>query len=396
MSGPAASRDRPKRASGRSPGATPSARIAGVLDRAPLTHGPEHENRDDRHAARAEQRPGQRAQAGERGAVAVALQVRHGPADQAAARAGHHDGHEGEDAGAGRGQGRGHHRRGRRGRGTARASRVVDHRRIVGVDPTVRIVTGGRPGTSWLVQSPVVSALVVLPTYEEAENISDVLHQIRAAAPDVEILVVDDGSPDGTADLAEEAARSLGQVSVLRRAAKSGLGPAYRAGFGWGLERHHEILLEMDADLSHDPLALPALLQAVADGADLAIGSRYVRGGAVPGWPASRRLLSRWGNRYVALMLRMRVRDATAGFRAYRSDMVRKIGLDEIRADGYGFQIEMAYAVEQAGGRIVEVPITFRDRVRGTSKMSPNIVGEALWLVTKWGIRDRRARWRHR
>ncbi len=240
-----------------------------------------------------------------------------------------------------------------------------------------------------------MSPLVILPTYQEAENIVDVLQQIRAAAPAVHVLVVDDGSPDGTADLAETAAASLGQVTVLRRAAKGGLGPAYLAGFAWGLEREHDVLLEMDADLSHDPRKLPDLLQAIADGADLVIGSRYVPGGSVPGWPTSRRLLSRWGNRYVGLMLGMPVRDATAGFRAYRAEMLRKLDLDAITADGYGFQIEMAYAVEQDGGTIVELPIAFHDRIRGTSKMAPNIVGEALWLVTKWGVRDRFGR-RHR
>ncbi len=239
-----------------------------------------------------------------------------------------------------------------------------------------------------------MAPLVILPTYQEAENIADVLHQIRAAAPSVDVLVVDDGSPDGTGDLAEEAAVSLGRVSVLRRPSKGGLGPAYLAGFAWGLERDHDVLLEMDADLSHDPLELPRLLGAIASGADLVIGSRYVPGGSVPGWPTSRRLLSRWGNRYVGLMLRMPVRDATAGFRAYRADFLRKLDLDAITADGYGFQVEMAYAVEQAGGNIVELPITFRDRARGTSKMSPNIVGEALWLVTKWGVRDRLGRGR--
>lgn len=242
-----------------------------------------------------------------------------------------------------------------------------------------------------------MTVLVVLPTYQEAENIHDVLGRIRAAAPDVDVLVVDDGSPDGTADLAEADGASLGQISVLRRTQKSGLGPAYRAGFAWGLERSYDVLVEMDADLSHDPDALPGLIARVTDGgADLAIGSRYVPGGAVPGWPASRRLLSQWGNRYVGFMLRMPVRDATAGFRAYRAEIVRKIGLDRVRADGYGFQIEMAYEVTKAGGRVVEQPITFRDRVRGTSKMAPNIVGEALWLVTKWGARDRWARLRRR
>ena len=242
-----------------------------------------------------------------------------------------------------------------------------------------------------------MSALVVLPTYQEAENIRDVLTRVRAAVPDAHILVVDDGSPDGTADLAAEVAGELGQIDVLRRAEKSGLGPAYRAGFTWGLERGHDVLVEMDADLSHDPEVLPQLIGAVTEGpVDLAIGSRYVPGGAVPGWPANRRLLSKWGNRYIGLMLRMPVRDATAGFRAYRRSIVEKIGLERVRADGYGFQIEMAYEVSKAGGTILEIPITFRDRIRGESKMSPNIVSEALVLVTRWGIRDRVNRLRRR
>jgi len=240
-----------------------------------------------------------------------------------------------------------------------------------------------------------MSVLVIIPTYQEAENVVDVLERVRSAVPDAHVLIVDDGSPDGTADLAASAGERLGQVDVLRRAAKSGLGPSYRAGFAWGLERGHSVLIEMDADLSHDPEALPLLIEAVTVGdADLAIGSRYVPGGAVPGWPTHRRLLSQWGNRYVGLMLHMPVRDATAGFRAYRSDILGRIGLDQVRADGYGFQIEMAYEVSKAGGKIVEIPITFRDRVRGVSKMAPNIIGEALWLVTRWGVRDRARRLR--
>ncbi len=235
-----------------------------------------------------------------------------------------------------------------------------------------------------------MSALVILPTYQEAENIRDVLERVRAAVPDAHVLVVDDASPDGTADLAVEAARDLGSIDVLRRSGKAGLGPAYRAGFAWGIERHHDVLIEMDADLSHDPEVLPRLIAAVrTGGADLAIGSRYVPGGSVPGWPASRRLLSKWGNRYIAMMLRMPVRDATAGFRAYRTPIIEKVGLDRVRADGYGFQVEMVYEVAKAGGRVVEIPITFRDRVRGVSKMSPDIVVEALGLVTRWGMRDR-------
>ena len=240
-------------------------------------------------------------------------------------------------------------------------------------------------------------ALVVIPTYQEAENVADVLARVRTSVPDAHILVVDDGSPDGTADLAQAKADELGQIDVLRRAAKSGLGPSYRAGFAWGLERGHDVLIEMDADLSHDPAVLPQLIEAVTTGgADLAIGSRYIPGGSVPGWPAHRRLLSQWGNRYVGVMLRMPVRDATAGFRAYRASILEAIGLDQVRADGYGFQIEMAYEVSKAGGTIVEIPIEFRDRIRGESKMAPNIVGEALWLVTRWGVRDRARRVRRR
>ncbi|MCB0977836.1 MAG: polyprenol monophosphomannose synthase [Acidimicrobiales bacterium] len=242
-----------------------------------------------------------------------------------------------------------------------------------------------------------MSALVVLPTYQEAENIREVLGRIREAVSDADVLVVDDGSPDGTADLAEKEAAERGQIEVLRRTSKSGLGPAYRAGFAWGLERGYDVLIEMDADLQHDPAVLPLLIEAVGPGgADLAIGSRYVPGGAVPGWPRNRRLISKWGNRYIGLMLRMPVRDATAGFRAYRADILRTVGIDGVRADGYGFQIEMAYQVSRAGGSIVEIPITFRDRRLGVSKMSPDIVVEAFRLVTRWGIRDRLDRLRRR
>ena len=230
---------------------------------------------------------------------------------------------------------------------------------------------------------------MVLPTYQEAANVVEVLRRVRAAAPGADVLVVDDGSPDGTADLAQAAGRELGGVDVLRRTAKAGLGKAYRAGFAVGLERGYEVLVEMDADLSHDPAALPSLLRAVEDGADLAIGSRYVSGGSIPAWSASRRALSRNGNRYAAAALGLGVHDATAGYRAYRATMLDKIDLGAVRADGYGFQIEMTYRVARAGGTIVEVPIVFTDRVLGQSKMSGRIVVEALALVTWWGIRDR-------
>jgi len=234
-----------------------------------------------------------------------------------------------------------------------------------------------------------VRALLVLPTYQEAENIVAVLRRLRAAAPAADVLVVDDSSPDGTAAIAEAAGRELGGVDVLVRPTKSGLGSAYRAGFAEGMARGYDVLIEMDSDLSHDPARLPALLRAVEAGADLAVGSRYVPGGSIPDWPAHRRFLSRAGNRYADFVLDLSVQDATSGYRAYRADILRRIDLGSVRADGYGFQIEMAYRVAAAEGRIVEVPIEFVDRQRGTSKMSFRIIAEALLLVSWWGVRDR-------
>jgi len=245
------------------------------------------------------------------------------------------------------------------------------------------------PGIGGIVESPPVRSLVVVPTFDEADNIVEVLARIRTAAPEVDVLVVDDASPDGTADIAEREGSRLGQVDLLRRPGKSGLGSAYRDGFAKGLAQGYDVLVEMDADLSHDPAALPALLGAIAHGADLVIGSRYVPGGAIPHWTWRRRALSRWGNRYAAGVLGLAVNDATSGYRAYRSDMLRRLDLDTIRADGYGFQIEMAYEIVRRGGRVVEVPISFTDRVRGSSKMSGRIVVEALGLVTWWAVRDR-------
>ena len=232
-------------------------------------------------------------------------------------------------------------------------------------------------------------ALVVLPTYQEAENIAEVLRRLRAAAPAADVLVVDDSSPDGTAAMAKAAGHELGGIDVLIRPTKSGLGSAYRAGFAEGLARGYDVLVEMDSDLSHDPARLPALLRAVEAGADLAIGSRYVPGGSIPNWPFHRRWLSRSGNRYADIVLGLSVRDATSGFRAYRADALRRIDLASVSADGYGFQIEMAYRVAVNEGEIVELPIEFVDRERGTSKMSFRIIAEALVLVTWWGVRDR-------
>ena len=191
--------------------------------------------------------------------------------------------------------------------------------------------------------------LVVLPTYNEAETVEEVLRRTRHALPAAEILVVDDGSPDGTADLAEKIGHELGGMSVLRRDRRLGLGDAYRAGFAWGLARGAEALVEMDADLSHDPAALSSLLRPL-DHHDLVIGSRYIPGGSVPAWSFHRKLLSRAGNWYSRLMLGLDVADLTSGYRAYRADLLRRIDLDAVRADGYGFQIEMAYRVARAGG----------------------------------------------
>jgi dolichol-phosphate mannosyltransferase len=235
-----------------------------------------------------------------------------------------------------------------------------------------------------------VRTLVVLPTYNEAENIEEVLTRTRAALPDGAVLVVDDGSPDGTADLAEKFGEALGNITVMRRAEKSGLGSAYRAGFRWGITNGYEALVEMDADLSHDPAVLPAMAATlVSTGAGLVIGSRYVPGGAIPNWRWHRKALSKWGNRYAGFVLGMPLRDATSGYRVYRSDVVDRLDLENVRADGYGFQIEMAYKVRNLGELVEEYPISFIDRVRGTSKMSGSIVIEALRMVTWWGIRDR-------
>lgn len=231
-----------------------------------------------------------------------------------------------------------------------------------------------------------MKVLVVLPTYNEALNIERMLSSVRAALPDAGVLVVDDGSPDGTAALAEKVAADLGSVDVLRRKAKAGLGSAYRAGFQWGLERGWEALVEMDSDFSHDPESLPELVAPLRVGFDLSVGSRYVPGGKIPNWSLERRLISRGGNIYADILLGLGVKDSTSGFRAYRAEILREIDLDAVRAEGYGFQIEMVRQVLEHGGRVVEVPICFVDRVEGLSKMSTSIVIEAFVLVTWWAL----------
>lgn len=230
--------------------------------------------------------------------------------------------------------------------------------------------------------------VVVVPTYQEAENIAALLAAIHAAAPGVEVLVVDDNSPDGTATLAEAAAADAGTVKVLRRAGKAGLGSAYRHGFRVALDEGYDAVVSMDADFSHDPAVIPDLLAALA-GADAVIGSRYVPGGGTPNWPLHRRLLSKWGNRYTCALLRLRVRDATSGFRAYRAEALRAIEPGTTRAEGYAFLTELVRRLTQHGATFAEVPITFVDRRYGTSKMSARIIAESMIRVTRWGLRDR-------
>jgi dolichol-phosphate mannosyltransferase len=234
-----------------------------------------------------------------------------------------------------------------------------------------------------------VRALIVTPTYEEAENIVEFLERTRAAAPEADILVVDDNSPDGTADLAEEIGGRLGHIEVLRRPRKIGIGDAVRDGFTQGIERGYDVVVQIDADLSHDPAALPQLLAEIDRGADAAIGSRYVPGGSIPHWPWYRRAVSKWGNRYATLVLGVPIRDATSGYRAFRADILKTSDYSGTRSKGYGFQIELCYRVWKHGGRIAQVPITFTDRVRGHSKMSLSVGAEELGLVSWWGLRDR-------
>ena len=228
--------------------------------------------------------------------------------------------------------------------------------------------------------------LVVLPTYNEILNVERMLRTLRQVVPQCDVLVVDDGSPDGTGDAAQRLAEELGHIHILRRREKSGLGGAYRTGFTWGLERGFDHFVEIDCDFSHDPDALPALLDA-ANTHEVVIGSRYVDGGHIPKWSLSRRLLSRGGNQYASIMLGLKVNDSTSGFRVYSESALDKIDFQNVHADGYGFQIEMTYRARRAGATIVEVPISFTDRTLGESKMSSAIVFEALWLVSLWAIK---------
>jgi dolichol-phosphate mannosyltransferase len=235
------------------------------------------------------------------------------------------------------------------------------------------------------------TTVVIIPTYNERDNLDSIVARTRQAVPAADVLIVDDNSPDGTGEMAEKLALTDGQVHVLHRTQKAGLGAAYLAGFGWALGRGYGVLVEMDADGSHDPAELPDLLGALAN-ADLVIGSRWVRGGTVRNWPRSRAVLSRGGNAYARIMLSLSVHDATGGYRAYRADTLRKIGLDEVRSQGYCFQIELTLRTVRAGLSVAEVPITFTERTRGASKMNRAIVAEALWRVTLWSVTRRSAR----
>jgi dolichol-phosphate mannosyltransferase len=229
--------------------------------------------------------------------------------------------------------------------------------------------------------------LVVIPTFNEAETVATIVHGVRAAVPRADVLIVDDNSPDGTGDIADTLAATDPRVQVLHRRKKSGLGDAYLAAFAWALERPYGIVVEMDADGSHPADRLPALIAAVRPGgANLSIGSRWVAGGSVVDWPRARRWISRGGNVYAQLLLGVHVRDATAGFRAFRSDTLRAIELDNVASHGYCFQIDLTRRVHDRGLRITEVPIEFRERELGQSKMSSTIVIEAMSRVTLWGM----------
>ncbi len=231
--------------------------------------------------------------------------------------------------------------------------------------------------------------VVVVPTYNERENIADLLRALRSTIPDAHVMVVDDLSPDGTGAAADAVATELGQITVVHRAGRPGLGAAYRHGFALAFEQGFEAIVSMDSDFSHDPAVIPTMLRLLDDGADVVIGSRYVAGGGTKDWPLRRRLLSRWGNRYTGFVLGADVRDCTAGFRAYRADVLRAIEPGSTSAEGYAFLTELTRRLARRGARIVETPILFKDRERGTSKMSGRIIVESMLLVTGWGIGDR-------
>ncbi|WP_055694625.1 polyprenol monophosphomannose synthase [Streptomyces prasinopilosus] len=235
---------------------------------------------------------------------------------------------------------------------------------------------------------PLGKALVIIPTYNEAENIKAIVGRVRKAVPEADVLVADDNSPDGTGALADELAAEDDRVRVLHRKGKEGLGAAYLAGFRWGAEHGYGVLVEMDADGSHQPEELPRLLTALK-GADLVLGSRWVPGGRVVNWPKSREYISRGGSLYSRMALDLPLRDITGGFRAFRRETLEGLGLEEVASQGYCFQVDLARRAVKAGYHVVEVPITFVERELGDSKMSRDILVEALWRVTAWGVGER-------
>lgn len=237
--------------------------------------------------------------------------------------------------------------------------------------------------------------LVIIPTFNELESLPVVVGRVRAAVPEAHILVADDNSPDGTGRLADEIASSDEHVKVMHRLGKEGLGAAYLAGFAWALEHGYDVVVEMDADGSHQPEQLPRLLDQLRT-ADLVLGSRWVNGGGTVNWPKSRQFLSKGGSLYTRVMLGVPLRDVTGGYRAFRADTLRKLDLHEVASQGYCFQVDLAWRAVQRGLVVKEVPITFVERVAGSSKMSQKIVVEALWRVTVWGVDDKITRVRKR
>ena len=227
------------------------------------------------------------------------------------------------------------------------------------------------------------------PTYNEAENIGAWVSRVRAALPEAHLMVIDDNSPDGTAEIARIACAEAGNAHVIVRTDERGLGSAYRRAFAIAAAEDTDIVLHLDADLSHDPAALPSMVKALEDGADMVIGSRYVPGGATLNWPPHRRLLSRWGNRYTAAVLGLKLRDITSGFRGYRHDALEVIDAPSTSAEGYAFLTELALRASDGGLKVTEVPILFADRTAGTSKMSWRIISESMLLVTRWGVARR-------
>lgn len=234
-----------------------------------------------------------------------------------------------------------------------------------------------------------VQVFIVLPTFNESENIASLLTRLRDVVPQAQILVVDDSSPDGTGEIAERRAQELGQIEVMHRPGKQGLGSAYRQGFTRVIAAGAEIVISMDVDFSHDPYSIPAMLQAIEQGADAVIGSRYVPGGGTKNWPLHRRLLSKWGNLYTGAILGVQVRDCTSGFRAYRTSALAAIAPQTTKAEGYAFLSELVVRLSRRGFEIREIPIVFVDRENGTSKMSGRIIAESMLLVTRWGLSHR-------